>query len=74
MIIFTKLCKVQKYFVKKSENFDLATFKCMSSKILTTNYRSAGPANTKAGRTHRTVEPGEAEYHDTGTRPDAITT
>ena len=30
MIIFTKLCKVQKYFVKKSQNFDLARFKCMS--------------------------------------------
>ena len=33
MIIFTKLCKVQKYFVKKSQNFDLARFKCMSCKI-----------------------------------------
>ena len=30
MIIFTKLCKVQEYFVKKSPNFDLARFKCMS--------------------------------------------
>ena len=33
MIIFTQLCKVQKYFVKKSQNFDLARFKCMSRKI-----------------------------------------
>ena len=33
MIIFTKLCKVQKYVVKKSQNFDLARFKCMSCKI-----------------------------------------
>ena len=33
MIIFTKLCNVQKYFVKKSQNFDLARFKCMSCKI-----------------------------------------
>ena len=33
MIIFTQLCKVQKYFVKKSKNFDLAKFKCMSRKI-----------------------------------------
>ena len=33
MMIFTKLCKVQKYFVKKSQNFDLAKFKCMSCKI-----------------------------------------
>ena len=32
MIIFTQLCKVQKYFVKKSQNFDLARFKCMSQK------------------------------------------
>ena len=33
MIIFTQLCKVQKYFVKNSQNFDLARFKCMSRKI-----------------------------------------
>ena len=33
MIIFTQLCKVQKYFEKKSQNFDLARFKCMSHKI-----------------------------------------
>ena len=33
MIIFTQLCKVQKYFVKKSQNFDLASFKHMSHKI-----------------------------------------
>ena len=33
MIIFTQLCKVQKYFVKKSPNFDLARSKCMSRKI-----------------------------------------
>ena len=33
MIIFTQLCKVQKYFVKKSQNFDLARFKCISRKI-----------------------------------------
>ena len=33
MIISTQLCKVQKYFVKKSQNFDLARFKCMSRKI-----------------------------------------
>ena len=33
MIIFTQLCKVQKHFVKKSQNFDLARFKYMSRKI-----------------------------------------
>ena len=33
MIISTELCKVQKYLVKKSQNFDLAMFKCMSRKI-----------------------------------------
>ena len=33
MIIFTQLCKVQKYLVKNSQNFDLARFKCMSRKI-----------------------------------------
>ena len=33
MIIFTQLCKVQNYFVKNSQNFDLARFKCMSRKI-----------------------------------------
>ena len=33
MIIFTQLCKVPKYFVKKLLNFDHARFKCMSRKI-----------------------------------------
>ena len=33
MIIFTQLCKVQKYLVKNFQNFDLARFKCMSRKI-----------------------------------------
>ena len=32
-LIFTQLCKVQKYLVKNSQNFDLARFKCMSRKI-----------------------------------------
>ena len=27
MIIFTQLCKVQKYLVKKSQNFDLDPYK-----------------------------------------------
>ena len=33
MIIFTQLCKVQKHCVNKSQDFDLARFKCMSRKI-----------------------------------------
>ena len=33
MKIFSQLCKVQKYFVQNSQNFDLARFKCMSRKI-----------------------------------------
>ena len=33
MMIFTQLCKVQKYFVKKLQNFDLVRLKCMSRKI-----------------------------------------
>ena len=33
MVILIQFCNVQKYFLKQSQNFDLARFKYMSRKI-----------------------------------------